>query len=375
MPLISNAHIVSNLSAVASYPTDAAKTIKVSFGEQKFGFDTNKQNLKEALINQDINFAEEDLVEPSLETVLNPGVTEVSIKKAMPVAIIDEGRTIVGRSAYLSVPDILKDLSINLYANDEVKVASPLEGINMELKIYIDRANIVNLQVDGKLREVHTRLGAMADLLYSENIILGPEDRVEPSLDTKITNGLNVKVIRVLRSEGSEIVDIPFDIQYKDDYNMLEGETRVEKAGVVGQKEVSLKRMVENGVEVQKEILSERIIRESSPQIIIRGQRPKFTYASGSFSDLINDAALKYGVDAGRLQRLMMCESGGNPNSVGGGGRFHGLFQYMSSTWASTSNGAGFAGVSIYDARAQIYATAWKISVSGYGAWPVCGRR
>lgn len=373
LPLVSNTYI-PNLSALASYSQED-KTIEVFSGEQKISFNTNKDILKEALSGKGFSFGSDDFVEPSLDTPLNPGTTKVVIKKAMPVMVIDEGKVIIGKSAYLSAPDILRDLSINLYANDEVKVADPLEEVVLGLKIYIDRANVINLQVDSILREIHTRVSTVADLLYAENLSLNKNDRVEPSLETKLEDGMIVKVIRVIESESTELVDIPFGIQYKDDFNMFEGEKRVETQGELGRKEVNFKKVLENGQEIRREVLSEKILKEPKSQVVIRGRKPRFNYASGLFAEWINDAALKYGIDAAKMQRMMICESGGNPNSVGGGGRFYGLFQYLPSTWAGASAGAGYAGASIFDPKAQIYVTAWKISVSGYGAWPICGRR
>lgn len=351
------------------------KVVNVLHDGKKISFNTDKEILKDALAEKDISIADDDFIEPNLDTELKLGDNEVTIRKPVPVTVIDDGKVIIGRSARFSAPDILKDLSINLHANDEISVANPLEEVTLGLKIYIDRAPVVNLQVDGRLSEIHTRLESVSDLLYSEDIVLGKSDRVEPALNTKIYDGLIVKVIRVIESENAEVVDIPFSVQYKESYDLLQGETRVERYGEIGKKEVAFKKTTENGVEINRQILSEKILKEPIDQIIIKGKRPQITYVSGSYSDLINDAARKYSVDAGRMQRMMMCESGGNANSVGGGGRFHGLFQYLPSTWARASAGAGYAGADIYNPQAQIYTTAWKISVSGYGAWPICGRK
>lgn len=374
-PLISNAHIAPNLSAVASLYPDTSKVVNVTDGEEKLTFGTDKNTLGEALQNQGVDYTETDIIEPSLNTKIDKEVTNVTIKKTYPVTIIDGSKVIISRSEFLSAQDILKDLSINLYANDKVEVANPLGDINPGLEIIIDRANTINLQIDGTLREIHTRLDTVSDLLYSENIILGERDRVEPTMDVKLYNNMSVIVIRVLENQNLEIVDIPFSVEIKKDPNMADNESRIERAGVVGKKEVLFNKTIENGVEISRQSLSERILQEPVSQITIKGTKPRFSYASGSFSDIINNAALQYGVDAGKMQRVMMCESGGNANSVSRSGKFHGLFQYMQSTWAGASAGAGWGGASIYNPEAQIYTTAWKISRQGYGAWPVCGRR
>lgn len=64
-----------------------------------------------------------------------------------------------------------------------------------------------------------------------------------------------------------------------------------------------------------------------------------------------------------KMWSVMMCESGGNPNASGGGGRWLGLFQYAPGTWRGSWN--PYRAESIWDARAQIFATAkaWSIGM------------
>jgi hypothetical protein len=62
---------------------------------------------------------------------------------------------------------------------------------------------------------------------------------------------------------------------------------------------------------------------------------------------------------------VMLCESEGNAQAVGFG-RYYGLFQYTPETWSGEWN--PYRAYSIYDARAQIFATA-KAWSEGYQLW------
>jgi hypothetical protein len=66
-----------------------------------------------------------------------------------------------------------------------------------------------------------------------------------------------------------------------------------------------------------------------------------------------------------KMWRVMMCESSGNPSAVGAGKHF-GLFQYLPATWAGRWN--PYRNESIWDARAQIFATAraWSIGMQNH---------
>lgn len=56
---------------------------------------------------------------------------------------------------------------------------------------------------------------------------------------------------------------------------------------------------------------------------------------------------------------VLGCESNGDPNAHNPYSGAAGLFQFLPSTWASTSPQAGFAGASVYDAEANIGSAAW----------------
>lgn len=69
---------------------------------------------------------------------------------------------------------------------------------------------------------------------------------------------------------------------------------------------------------------------------------------------------------------LARCESGGNPKSVGGGGRFYGAFQFSPSTWRSL----GYSGLPTdHDYGTQLAAAQKLQARSGWGQWPHCSRK
>lgn len=67
-----------------------------------------------------------------------------------------------------------------------------------------------------------------------------------------------------------------------------------------------------------------------------------------------------------KMYRVMMCESGGRPSASGAGGAYLGLFQYAPATWRGGWN--PYRNSNIWDAKAQIYATAkaWSIGMQGH---------
>lgn len=90
---------------------------------------------------------------------------------------------------------------------------------------------------------------------------------------------------------------------------------------------------------------------------------------SGSITDIIAAAALRYGVDPTYLIRVARCESGLNPRAYNPAGPYIGLFQFSPGTFAA------YGGRDIYSAADQSDVAARMISRGLASHWPVCGRR
>jgi len=70
--------------------------------------------------------------------------------------------------------------------------------------------------------------------------------------------------------------------------------------------------------------------------------------------------------------RTSACESGGNPNAIGGGGRYRGAFQFLRSTWKSSPKSPGGDPIA-YPYRTQAVVAVLLKRRDGAGHWPVCG--
>jgi hypothetical protein len=71
-------------------------------------------------------------------------------------------------------------------------------------------------------------------------------------------------------------------------------------------------------------------------------------------------------------RRTSRCESGGDPNAIGGGGTYRGAFQFMRSTWRSSPKTPGGDPVDYNWKTQAVVAVALK-KRDGRGHWPVCG--
>ena len=70
--------------------------------------------------------------------------------------------------------------------------------------------------------------------------------------------------------------------------------------------------------------------------------------------------------------RTAKCESGKDPDAIGGGGRYRGAFQFMKATWRTSPKSPGGDPIK-YDYRTQAVVAVALKRRDGAGHWPVCG--
>jgi soluble lytic murein transglycosylase-like protein len=101
---------------------------------------------------------------------------------------------------------------------------------------------------------------------------------------------------------------------------------------------------------------------------------------TGSSSDTPSAQASKYETlwskvtqkDRQWARSTAECESGGDPQAIGGGGQFRGAFQFMKSTWKSAPKSPGGDPIDYSYKTQAVVAVALK-NRDGAGHWPNCG--
>lgn len=285
-----------------------------------------------------------------------------------------------GDSYFSNLPDMLDSLQVPLTKEDKV-VAFPDPGLGLGSIIKIKRAMPAILIDAGMKSEYRTWSITAGEFLKEKNIVLGKNDIVSPPKETMITNNLSIRITRVIESEITIKTVLAHGSALKKDAKLLKGTKKLAQIGKDGLRVRVYRVRKENGVEVKRILVKDNVAVKSVDEITnigtkikpktkprVKGIRTKITSSHrGTLRQMINTAARKYGVSASKLYRLMMCESGGNRYSVGGGGRYFGLFQYSWSSWQRS----GFGRYSIYDAWAQINAAASQWG-SHHSMWPAC---
>jgi len=289
-----------------------------------------KGTVREVLIANDIPFGADDRVEPGLDTKVNGGEI-INIYKAHEITIVDGNTTTVRKTTYKKVGDILKEL----------------------------------------------------------NITLGANDRVTPDLNKEVATVDTIKIVRDGKATEVKKEEIKFETKEEKDDTKYVDEKVTKVEGKNGEKEVTYNVVRENGKEISREVVSEKVLTEATTKVVVVGTKqrpaaqqqevaaaqqsyaaPAQSYSAPGGSVVLSNGntagadgaaaaqemARRTGVSASTWEHIIARESNGQVNARNASGA-SGLFQTMPG-WGSTAT-----------VQDQINAATRAYKAQGLAAW------
>ena len=177
-----------------------------------------------------------------------------------------------GFSGATKIDEVISNLGIKKYAEDKTSIF-PDAGLQIGGKITLLRAPVFNIVDDKKKYQVRSWQESVGGLLTEKNIALGEEDKINFSKETEIFDGMTIKIIRVARTRVFEYEDIDYKTIEKKDPELEKGKTRVERAGVKGEKKYTYEVVREDGEEVSKTLVGTEVTKEPTDKILIVGTK------------------------------------------------------------------------------------------------------
>ena len=169
-----------------------------------------------------------------------PDVLQIDVQRAVPVRVSthEPGEAGAGEpetlwSTATTVGEVLAQAGMVIYEGDLVRPAlgTPL-GTGLDVAIERSRPVVVSTK-DHSLR-IRTRGVTVADLLAEQGLVLAGLDRVEPPLDTPLTDDLAVHVTRVEHAYEIEEEITPFTAVWEPDPELEIDNQRLDQEGVNG---------------------------------------------------------------------------------------------------------------------------------------------
>lgn len=212
---------------------------------------------------------------------------------AKSVSLVINGETKEVTTNQWKLDRLLDEQGITLREHD--KISKPVDAqLEDGDQVVIDLAKSVVVTADGKTVTVHTTLGTVASVLQEQNIVLGKEDKVEPALDTVLTDSAAIKVVRVKTVTEETEHNVPYKVVKKNDSKLLKGKEKTVQGGKEGLIVKQFEKVYEDGKLVSERLVSKVVKEEAVNQVVAIGTKKPVTVLSASSPDV--EAVTKRGI-------------------------------------------------------------------------------
>ncbi len=253
---------------------------------------TKEATVGEMLTEAGIAITAEDRVSATLEEKPQEGMT-VSIARARNISIaVDDGQSASARLPEGTVEDALNAAGI-AYGENDMVIPSLDTPIRTDMDIQVYRAKNLYIKTQSKTIEVILGLGTVGDALTKAGIAYDDGDEISPSADTAISDGMEISFMAVEIKQKSHTETIEYDTVYKNSNQYYYGQRKVSQSGKNGTRTIVEEITYEDGKEVSRKVISNKVTKEAVDKIILVGCKPtsnpaiKDLPAGGPTDDLI----------------------------------------------------------------------------------------
>lgn len=169
-----------------------------------------------------------------------------------------------------TVEGVLEKNLIELSEKDKVQPALN-DKIAKNDVINITKAKDINIKVDGQELQIQSAEANVKDMLVAEGIDLSDLDRVEPVVETEISEGLDIMITRVEERVITQSQAIEYETVVKNDDSLDNTVVKTVQEGVQGEKQITLKVTLEDGQEVDRKVIEEKIVKEPIEKQVVKG--------------------------------------------------------------------------------------------------------
>ena len=250
-----------------------AKTIEAHIDGETVRITTIFGTVGQALAHSNLESYPEDIVNPSRETKVTSGLT-VEVTRSKPVHLSVDEQTFTTRTPAKTVQEALVDLSerygLQIKDVDEVNV-SRSEAVTNQMEIKVLRAIPILVHADGKTIDTYIAPRTVADALKRLGVVLGIKDKVSLALDHMLAPNEQVSVVRVAERIETVKSEIPYQIVSQAADFPVGLPDKIVSRGSNGLQEQTVRLTLEDGKEVDREILGQRVVAAPTNQVVSRG--------------------------------------------------------------------------------------------------------
>jgi resuscitation-promoting factor RpfB len=268
------------LAAGCAMYLQAQKQITVSDRGTARSLKTFAPTVGDALERAKIELGVNDRVSPPAATRLIPG-HKIEVLRAKEIVVLINGERRTSSVTGRTVDEVLRELSI--VSRGALIAPSPDTPVRPGDEVVVSQSVNSTVIYDGRTHQVKTNVLTAGGLLRKLGVVLGPHDRVEPSILAYPSEGSTIRVVRVNSAVETLRSKIDFKTETEPTDKLELGVRKVKRAGVEGVKASHYRILYEDGKVKSRTFLRSEIIREPSIQVTLVGtHRPVLKAANSS---------------------------------------------------------------------------------------------
>jgi len=188
------------------------------------------------------------------------------------VSVVVDGEERIVTTKQWALEQLLDELDIEVGPNDEL--SKPLNAtIRDGDRIVINQAIPVTVVADGKAVTVWPTRRTIDAALEEAGVEVRAEDKVYPSPDAKLQPHMTVEVVRIDKHVVRTEEVIPYEVIRREDPNLEQGKEKVIQQGKEGVVINLFEKTFENGVFVDKRLLTTTVSEKKQDKIVAVGTK------------------------------------------------------------------------------------------------------
>ena len=204
-------------------------------------------------------------------SVLLPMVALVALlsqtASAKTYVINDGGRILVHTTTATDPEDVLGEAGLELDA-DDTYTTQAIIGFS---EINVQRSLAVTVDYFGEIIETESGGETVKKLLKRLNLSWDSDDTVSHPLDAEVYDGMELSVAHIVRENQTYTAALDYKTTYCKDADLPSGTQEVLTEGIEGEVVCEAAVTYINGVETERTVLSERVIRQPVNEVIAVG--------------------------------------------------------------------------------------------------------
>ncbi|MER2079282.1 ubiquitin-like domain-containing protein [Psychrobacillus psychrotolerans] len=247
------------------------KTVALTVDGKQQEILTHANTVGELLKDHKIVVANEDFLHPSVNTSIENNLS-IEWEQARQIKISVDGEIQTLTTTEDLVSEILAKANVAVTEHDAITPAADAE-VGPDNNIAIEKAFEITLLDGGEEKKVRSTSTTVADFLKQQNIQLSEFDRVEQKMDESIAPNSIIQVVRV--EKVTDVVEeaTNFAVETKKEDSLLKGKEKVVQQGVNGTVSRTYEVVKENGKEISRNMMSEKIIKEPTKKVVAVGTK------------------------------------------------------------------------------------------------------